>query len=67
MSLEAAAQLAIAQQLLVVDRAGRAVHGVQQRRRVTLGEDEVVVARVARVVEVVAQVARKQYGHEVGR
>ena len=32
-----------------------------------LGEDEVVVARVVRVVEVVAEVLREQHRHQVGR
>ena len=60
-------ELAEGEQLLVGDRAGRLEHRVQQRRRVALGEDQVVVARVVRLVEVVAQVLGEQHGHQVGR
>ena len=54
------------QQLLVGDRAGRLVHRVEQRRGVALREDQVVVAGVVRVVEVVAEVLREQDRHQVG-
>ena len=46
--LEPAPELPEREQLLVRDRAGGLVHRVQERRRVPLGEDEVVVARVVR-------------------
>ena len=65
-SLEPRAELAEGQQLLVGDRAGRLVDGVEQRRRVALREDQVVVARVVRLVEVVAEVLREQHRHQVG-
>ena len=65
-ALHAGAVLAEAQQLLVVDRAGGLVERVEQRRGVALGEDEVVVGRVVRRVEVVAQVAREEHRHQVG-
>ena len=42
-TLEAAAVLPIREQRLVVDRSGGAIHRVEQRRRVALAEDEVVV------------------------
>ena len=48
-ALEPRAELAERQQLLVVDRARRLEHRVVQRRRVALGEDQVVVVRVVRV------------------
>ncbi len=66
-ALQPAAEVAEGEQLLVRDRAGRLVHRVQQGRGVSLGEDEVVVPRVVRVVEVVVQVLRQQDGHQVGR
>ena len=65
MSLEPRPELAERQQLLVRDRAGGLEDRVEQRRRVTLREDQVVVARVVRAVEVVAEVLREQDGHEV--
>ena len=58
-ALQARAELAEGEQLLVVDRAGHLVHAVEQRRGVALGEDEVVVGRVLGRREVVAQVARR--------
>jgi hypothetical protein len=63
---EPAPELAEREQLLDRDRARGLVQRVQQRRRVSFGEDEVVVARVVRVVEVVAKVLREQDRHEVG-
>ena len=65
MSLEPRPELAERQQLLVRDRAGGLEHRVEQRRRVTLREDQVVVARVVRAVEVVAEVLGEQDGHQV--
>jgi len=53
-------------QLLVGDHPDRLVDGVQQRRSVPLGEDEVVVAGVIRVVPVIAEVPAYQDGHQVG-
>ena len=66
MPLKAAAALSVRQQRLVVDRAGGAVQGVQQRRGMTLAENKVVVSRVIRRVEVVAQVLREEDRHEIG-
>ena len=65
-ALQLGPELAEGQQLLVGDRAGGREHGVDERRRVALGEDEVVVVRVLRLVVVVAQMARHEHGHEVG-
>ena len=65
-ALEPRAELAEGQQLLVVDRADGLQHRVVQRRRVALGEDQVVVGRVLRVRVVQPQVAVDQHGHQVG-
>ena len=48
-ALEPRVELAERQQLLVVDRADRLQDRVVERRRVALGEDQVVVGRVVRV------------------
>ncbi len=53
-------------QFLVGDHPDRLVDRIQQRGRVALGEDQVVVAVVARVVPVVAQVAADQHREQVG-
>ena len=53
-------------QLLVGDDPDRLVDRVEQRRGVPLGEDQVVVARVIRVVPVIAKVPADQDGHQVG-
>jgi hypothetical protein len=55
-TLEPAADAAVAQQLLVADRTGGAVERVEERGGVALGEDQVVVREIFGVVEVVAQV-----------
>ncbi len=65
-ALEAASELAERQELLVGDRTGGLEHAVVQRRGVTLGEDQVVVAGVVGLVEVVTQVVGHQHGDEVG-
>ncbi len=65
-AFEARPELAKREQLLVGDRARRLVDGVEQRRRVALREDEMVVARVVRPVEVVAEVLGEQHRHQVG-
>ena len=67
MALDPAAEPAEGEHLVVADRAGRLEHRVQQRGGVALAEDQVVVARVIGVAEVVVQVLRHQHGHEVGR
>jgi hypothetical protein len=66
-TLEPRAERAEREQLLDVDRAGRAVHRVEQGRRVALREDEPVVVRVVGRVEVVAEVLVQQHRHQVGR
>ena len=66
MPLDAAAQLAEAEELVVVDRPRRLEGGVVERRRVALGEHEVVVVGVGRLVEIEPQVAVQQHGHELG-
>ena len=53
-------------QLLVGDHPDRLVDRVQQGRGVPLGEDQMVVGRVTRVVPVVAEVPADQDGHQVG-
>ena len=53
-------------QLLVRDDARRLEHGVQQRRRVPLGEDQVVAGRVVRLPPVVAQIPGLQHRHHIG-
>jgi len=45
MTLQARAEFAEGEELLVVDRAGHLVHAVEERRGVALGEDEMVVRR----------------------
>jgi hypothetical protein len=64
-SLEPRAELAKRQQLLVRDRARGLEHGIDEGRRVALGEDQVVVPRIVRAVEVVAEVLREQHRHQV--
>jgi hypothetical protein len=66
-ALEPTAERAEREQLLVPDRPCGLEDRIEERRRVALREDEVVVPRVVRVVEVVVQVLREQDGHEVGR
>ena len=66
-AFDARAEATEGEHLVVADRARRLVHRVQQRRRVTLAEDEVVVAGVVRRAEVVAKVLRHEHGHQVGR
>ena len=67
-SLEPLAEPAVAVHKLVVrDGAHGPEHGVEQRGRVALGEDQVVVDRQAGVVPVVAQVARDKGREQVGR
>ena len=66
-ALELGAERAERQQLLVGDRAGRLEHRVVQRRRVALGEDQVVVVRVLRVLVVEPEVLLHQDRHQVGR
>src|SRR5699024_3822460 len=64
--LEPLVEAAVAlHQLLVGDDAGGLVHRVQQRRGMTLGEDQVIVGRCVGRVPVVAQVARHQGGQQV--
>ena len=65
--LQARAEPTVAfHQFGVGDDADRLERGVQQRRRVPLGQDEMVVVRVVRLVPV-TQVACEQNGHQVGR
>ena len=53
-------------QLLIRDDPDRLEDRVQQGRGVSLGEDEVVVGRVTRVVPVVAEMPADQDSHQVG-
>ena len=54
-------------QLLVGDDAGGFEHRVQQRRRVTLGKDQMVVGRVVGAVPVIAEMPGQKDRHHVGR
>ena len=65
-ALQPRVELAEGEELLVVDRARGLEDRVVQRRRVALGEDQVVVGRVRRVGVVEPQVAVQQDGHQVG-
>jgi hypothetical protein len=67
MALEAAPELAEGEQLLVGDRARCLEHRVDERRGVALGEDQMVVAGILRLVEVVAQEAGEEHGQQVRR
>jgi hypothetical protein len=66
-ALQAAAELAEGQELLVGYGPRCLVYRVEQRRGVPLREDQVVVRRVPRSVEVVAQILAEEHGHELGR
>ena len=65
MALEPRAELAEREQLLVGDRTGSGEHGVEERRGVPLGEDQVVVVGVLRVLIGVVQVTRHKHSHQV--
>ena len=67
MPFELAAELSKGEELLVRDRSCRLVERVEQRRRMALREDQMVVSRVVGVVEVVVVVLRKQHRHQVRR
>jgi hypothetical protein len=64
--LQAAAELAVGHELLFADHACRAEESVDERRGVPLREVEAVVARIVRVVEVIAEVRREQHRRQVG-
>jgi hypothetical protein len=66
MALHAAAEPAKRHQFLVGDGACSLVEGVEQRRGMALGEDQVIVGRVVRSGEVILEVFRHQHGHQVG-
>jgi hypothetical protein len=66
MALQAGAEPAEGEQLLVGDRPGGGVHRVDERRGVTLGEDEMVVVRVLGLVVVVVQVTGHEHRHQIG-
>jgi hypothetical protein len=63
---QAAPELAEGQELVVVDGAGGLEHRVDQRRRVAFREDEVIVRRVVRLPEVVAQMPREEDRDQIG-
>ncbi len=65
MALEDAPELPVGHELVVRDRARGLEHRVHERRRVALREDEPVVARILRRVEVVAEVLGEQHRHEI--
>ena len=65
--LQAAAELPERQQLGVVDDPRRLEHRVVERRRMSLGEDQVVVPGVLQVARVHAQEAAvEQHRHQIG-
>ena len=66
-TLEPAAELAEAEQLLVVDRPYRFEDRVVERRRVALGEDQVVAMGIVGAGIVELQMPVEQHGHELGR
>ncbi len=66
MALQPTAELAEGQQLVVGHRPRGLVERVEQRRRVPFGEDQVVVERVVRLIEVVGEVFGEQHRHQVG-
>ena len=66
MALQARAEFAKGQHLIIGDHAHCLEDGVEQRRRVALGEDEVVVVRLSRIVPVIKEVPRNQHRHQVG-
>ena len=67
MTFEARAELPEREELLVVDRTGRAEHRVHERRRVSLREDEMVVREIVGMREVVAEMTGEDHRHEVRR
>jgi hypothetical protein len=67
MSFEPASELPQREELLVGEGAGGLEHGVQQRRRVALREDEPIVVGVARALPVVVEVIGQQDRHQIGR
>ena len=67
MPLESTAEPPEGHELVVVDRARRLEHRVDEWRGMTLREDEVVVGRIVRMPEVVAQMPGKQDSDEVSR
>lgn len=66
MPFEPAAEPTVGQQLLVGDPAGGFEQRVVQRRRMALGEHQMVVAWVVRVPQVHREVPVEQHGHQVG-
>ena len=66
MPLEPAAELPVGAELLLGERARGAEQAVDEWRGVALREDQPVVPRVVRRVEVVPQVRREEHGREVG-
>ncbi len=67
MALELRPELAEREQILVGDRPRGLEHRVVQRRRVALGEDQVVVVGVLGVLVVEVEVLLHQHRHQVGR
>ena len=63
---EDARELTVREELLVGDDAGGAVDRIEQGRRVALREDEAVVVRVLRRVEVVTEVLGEEDCHQIG-
>ncbi len=66
MPFERAAQRAEGEQFGVLDQPDRLERGVQQRRGVSLGQHETVVAGVGGAIDVVAEVVGEEDGHQVG-
>ena len=66
MPLEHAPELPVGREVLDGESARGAVHPVEERGRVPFREDQPVVVRVLRPVEVVPQVLGEQHRHQVG-
>ncbi len=66
MALQAVTETAISgHQLVIGDHADGLEHRVQQRGRVPLGEDQVIVGRIVRLVPVIPQVSAEQNRHHI--
>jgi hypothetical protein len=65
-SLEPAPELPVGHELLFREGAGGAKEPVHERRRVALREDQPVVGRLLRIVEVVPKVLGEQHRGQVG-
>src|SRR5579875_1844580 len=65
MALQAAAEAPEGEKLLFADCPGRSEERVEEGRGVPLGEDQVVIVRIRRVIEIVVQVLCREYSDEI--